>query len=115
MTALSDGELLDMVAASPVAHASSADVWDGWSVRADTLAETTTAALRAADDPMGTTETGRDWSARLDQAVHRLDEIDPDRLDAWIHEHATSASPEIYEARLVAMWESRHPGDDLNE
>ena len=83
-----------------------ADVWDAWPVDAGRFGEATTTARRAAGDALGESEVGREWSARVDEAVHGLDAVDPSRMDAWMQAHAESPVPEVYEARLVAAWET---------
>ncbi len=85
---------------------SNADIWDAWPVDAARFGEATATARRAAGDALGASEVGQQWSARVDDALHGLDALDPSRLDAWMQAHAESPVPEVYEARLVAAWES---------
>ena len=84
----------------------SAAIWDAWPVDPGRFGEATTTARRAAGDALGETEIGREWSSRVDEAVHGLDAVDPSRMDAWMQAHAESPVPEVYEARLVAAWET---------
>ena len=35
-----------------------------------------------------------------------MDAVDEAGMDEWIQEHATSSSPNLHEARLVAAWET---------
>ncbi len=51
------------------------------------------------------------WSARVDAAVQGMDEVDPAGLDGWMQVHASSRVPHLYEARLVAAWETRQHHD----
>ena len=85
------------------------DVWDAWPVRAEIFGEASVTGRRVADDPMGLTDDGRAWGVRVDTAVNGFDQYDRAKVDDWINIHAGSVTPELYEARIVAAWESRYP------
>lgn len=104
----------ELAAASAATVPSNSDVWDAWPVRSGIFAETSTAARRAASDALGETAPGRTWSSRVDDALHGMDHLDPAGLDEWMQTHATSPTPEIYEARLVAAWETHRAGDQAD-
>jgi len=99
---------------TPVSAATNHDVWDVWPVRAEIFGEASVTARRVADDPMGLTDDGRAWSDRVDAAVQGYTTHDPGALTAWMGAHAASVTPELYEARIVAGWESRYPPMDYD-
>jgi hypothetical protein len=78
--------------------------WAAWPVDADRHAEASRSARRydGVED-----EAERAWSSRVDAAVHGMDDADRAGLDAWMQAHAASPVPHLYEARLVAAWETR--------
>jgi hypothetical protein len=79
-------------------------VWGAWPVEARLFAEAMWAArrFRGAD----VTPAERAWSARVDQALAGLDALDAAGVDDWMAVHATAAAPELFEARLVAAWDT---------
>jgi hypothetical protein len=87
-----------------------AEVWDAWPVDARAFAEATAAAERFTSEEVALA-TAPPWSSRVDAAVHGMDAADPDGMDAWMQAHADSPAPHLYEARLVAAWETRHDTD----
>jgi hypothetical protein len=79
-------------------------VWEAWPVDARLFAEAMWAArrFRGAD----VTPAERAWSARVDEALAGLDDLDLAGVDDWMAVHATAAAPELFEARLVAAWDT---------
>jgi hypothetical protein len=73
-----------------------------------------TAALkqsRAYRSPIFEDDAEHAWSTRVDEALHGMDQVDSAGLDGWMQIHATSRVPHLYEARLVAAWETRQLAD----
>lgn len=77
-----------------------------WPVETFVLADAHAQARAYPGDRGDTRVEERAWAARVDDAVHGMNCLDPNGLDLWITTHAESDLPHAHEADLVAVWET---------
>jgi hypothetical protein len=82
-----------------------AAVWDLWPVRTAHFQAAVDHAPTGADSAADSV-AAEAWAARVADATEAMDERDPGGMQAWRQVHADTDTPHLFEARLVAAWES---------